>query len=177
MKKVISILVLSMMSVSVLAGVSTTTFSGSSFSNSVTNGASNDVSAYIGGHQSVSIGQGAFSASSGGYVGSDVATANFRERSNSHSSFSGTVTENGLVGASTQTSDTTTNTRGRGTSTASGQRIGYDLEVSVVGSGFGNGSVGGEATLYSSSYSENTRSRYGSNVTSNTYSTDAYAID
>lgn len=158
------------------AGVSHTTFSGNAYSNSFSVGGSNAVTSYIGGHVAVETSQDVFSVSKGLYVGTDINSSNYHERSNSQTSFEGTSSSNGLVGRTEQTSNTTEHTVGRSNSYASGSRHGHEFELSIVGS-YGNGAIGGEYSTYSNSYNDSTRSRYGSNVYSQTYSTNSYNLD
>lgn len=172
MKKLMSILVLSLLSIGAFAAsVSNTHYSGTSFSNSFSVGGSVDQSSYIGGSIAIESAQGAFSITKDIYIGSDTATSNYIERTRTATSFNGDVTSNGLVATSSENSSSISRTRGGSIDTASGHRVGAKLEYSSVG-----GAVGGEATLYSNSYSNLTVTGYGSNVYSDTYSSSSYGI-
>jgi hypothetical protein len=172
MKYIIVGFLISIMSVMAnAAGVSNTHYSGTNFSKSFTVGGSVDSSSYIGGSIASESAQGAFSVTKDIYIGSDVATSSYRERSNTTTSFNGDVVSNGLVATSTENSSSITGTRGKSVNTSAGVKVGKTLDYSNVGN-----ATGVEFGSYSNSYGSLTKSKYGSTVYADSYSSSSYGI-
>jgi len=159
------------------AGVSTTNFSGTSFSNTITNGSSSDSGSYAGSAASSEFANGVFSTRNDRFAGSNNATDRFRQTSNSASEFSGTISTNGIVGRTTETVATETVTNGRSRSTASEERSGsYDSTSKSYGGWF-QGIIGHESGTYESESSNRARTSYGSEQYADTYNVNSYVVE
>lgn len=174
--RIIGAIALLVLSTGVLAaGTSITNFSGSGASVTFTNGGHSDVTAYAGSTAAFETAPGVVSISGSLYVGSTSDTGTFQEISVSNSSFSGTATNDGLVGRTVQHSETFTSTGGIAVNSLSATEVGVTGEFSAVGDGF-NGTVGSEVAVYSNSSFENSYTLYGSNSYADTYSTSSYDL-
>lgn len=175
-KSIFSAIALLVLSVGVLAAdVSITTFTGSGHSGTYTNGGHSDITAYGGSTRAIETGPGVISISGTLYSGSTTDSGSFQEISRSRSSFSGTSTNDGLVGRTVQHSETYTVTGGIAQNHTSQNESGFFGEFSAVGDGF-NGTVGSEGGVYSNSSFENSYTQYGSGSYAETYSTTSYDL-
>lgn len=158
------------------AGISTTTFSGTGYSNTVSNGGANGVELYSGFAVSRETSQDALSVRGDIYSGIATSESSFRQKTKSSYEFAGSDSSNGLVGRTEQQSIGESFTNGRRVSSTTDSRIGAYAELSAVGDGF-NGTVGGELGVYANSSYEDSRSNYGSASNSDTYSVSSYTLD
>ena len=159
------------------AGVSNTTFTGTSYSNGFTVGSSSDSASYSGSAASSEFANGVLSTRHDVFGGSSNASERFRQRTDSTSQFSGTINSNGIVARTTETVDTQTSTNGRSVARSEQERSGSYEATSKAYGGFFQGIIGSESGTYGSESSERTRTRYGSDQNSNTYSVNSYVID
>ena len=158
------------------AGVSTTNFTGTSFSNTITNGSSSDSASYAGSAASSEFAHGVLSTRNDRFAGSSNASERFRQTSNSASEFSGTISTNGIVGRTTETVATETVTDGRSRSASSQERSGsYDATSKAYGGWF-QGIIGHESGTYESESSNRARTDYGSEQYADTYSVNSYVV-
>lgn len=157
------------------AGTSVTTFQGSGISATYTNGGHSDATAYAGSTAALETGPGVISGSGTAYVGSTFDTGSFQEISGSVSTFSGTSTNDGLVGRTVQYQETLTGTGGIAENHSGANEVGVFGEFSAVGDGF-NGTIGSEGGVYSNSSFEDSYTVYGSNSYAETYSTSSYDL-
>lgn len=177
-KQIVSVLCLIFVSAGVFAaGVSTTNFSGTSFSNTITNGSSNDSGSYAGSAASREFASGVLSTRNDRYAGSSNSSERFRQTSNSTSEFSGTINTNGIVGRTTESSQTETVTNGRSRTTSAEERSGsYDSTSKAYGGWF-TGIIGSESGTYESESSDRSRTRYGSEQYADTYNVNSYVVE
>jgi len=176
-KKTILGISLAVLSVgSMAAGVSTTEFSGTGFSNSVTVGGSNDVNAYSGFAVTKETANDIFSKRVEVYGGISTDTSSFTEAAHTTSSFVGSAFNNGLVGRTDQYTVSNTVTIGEGTATSFDVRSGVYKEISIVGRN-DNGALGVEVGAYVNTDYATTDTTYGSNSHAETYSVNSYALD
>jgi len=158
------------------AGVSTTEFSGTGFSNAVTIGGSTDVNIYSGFAASVETANDIESGRVDIYGGISADTGSFVETSATTSSFVGSAFNNGLVGRTDQYTVSDTVTVGAGVDTSLDIRTGVYGEVSIVGRN-DNGAIGVETGAYVNTDYSTTITAYGSDTHAETYSVNSYALD
>lgn len=170
---VMALLVLSL-SVSA-ASVSITDFSGSGYSHTETDGGYSNGSIFSGYTAARETSQGVYSVSGSLYIGTTSASGTFNETTDSRSTFSGTATNDGLVGRTVQTSDVRSRTTGEAFDSTSAFEAGLYTEFSAVGDGY-NGIIGGETGGYVESSYENSYTDYGSQSYASTYSVDSYSL-
>ena len=120
-------------SVATAAGVSTTTFAGTGYSDSVTIGGYKNVTSFAGASIAQESAEGVASFSSDIYIGHSADFGTFRQVTESDTTFSGVATSNGLVGRTIQESYTESSTIGRSVDESTESRIGLTLDISVVG--------------------------------------------
>ena len=187
-------------SVATAAGVSTTNFSGTGYSNSVTVGGYNNVTSFAGATIAQESAEGVASFSSDIYIGQSADFGTFRQVSSSVTEFEGVATSNGLVGRTIQESYTESSTIGRSIDESTESRIGLTLDISVVGDfeiadfsdddsdhgdhgdhpghGNGNGNGGNDDATYSNGISGFEIGTYENDAYSRTvsnYGSDSYA--
>jgi len=158
------------------AGVSTTEFSGTGYSNAVTVGGSTDVDVYSGFAVTKETANDIFSKRVDVYGGISTDTSAFVETSNTTRSFVGSAFNNGLVGRTDQYTVSDTVTVGLGTDTSLDVRAGVYKELSIVGRN-GNGAIGVETGAYVNTDYSATITAYGSDSHAETYSVNAYTLD
>jgi hypothetical protein len=174
--RIISVFALMILSTGVFAAsVSTTTFSGSGYSDTRTNGGHADVTIYTGFTAARETGPGVYSESGTVYAGSTSDVGTYRERSSSDTNFYGISTNDGLVGRTVQTTETYVTTVGQAEDHTTANEAGFFSEFSAVGDGY-NGTIGVEVGFYSDSSFEDSYTTYGSNSYAETYSADSYAL-
>jgi len=183
------------------AGVSTTEFSGTGFSDTQTIGGSVNDTAYSGFVIAKESTDDAISLRADAYIGSSSEVGKFRENTVTESDFSGTAVTNGLVGRTEQQATSFSYTDGFAKVVSSDSRDGLYAEFSAVGEisegggrqnpqgnsnnngvdpiegGEFNGIVGGEVGAYSISSYSTTKSNYGSESVADTYSVSSYGLD